>query len=73
METYCTVGTQNRGQIFVTTHSPTLMDLFSPKDIIWARFRDGVTTSGRIGKRQMEVVRRQLFSVGELIIAEGLS
>jgi predicted ATPase len=73
METYVTSGSTRRTQVFVTTHSPALIDLFAPEDIIWARFKNGTTIAGNIGKRQMDVVKKHLFSVGELVIAEGLS
>ena len=59
-------------QLFVTTHSPTLLDLFRPEEIIWARFKEGVTKSGHIRKRQVDIVKKQLFTVGELLLAEGI-
>lgn len=59
-------------QAFITTHSPTLLDLFEPEHIIWARFKDGVTECGPVKKRQLDVIKDQLFTAGELLIAEGL-
>jgi predicted ATPase len=60
-------------QVFVTTHSPTFIDLFDPEDIIWARLRRGVTEGGSIKQRQLDIIKRQLFSAGELLIAEGIA
>ncbi len=59
-------------QVFITTHSPTLIDLFDPEDIIWARMKSGLTESDHIRKRQLDLIKKQLFSPGELLIAEGL-
>jgi predicted ATPase len=73
METYVALGSSRRTRVFLTTHSPALIDLFAPEDIIWTRFKNGITTSGNIGRRQMDIVKQHLFSVGELVIAEGLS
>lgn len=63
---------RERRQAFITTHSPTLLDLFEPEDIIWARFRNGVTECGPVRSRQLDVIKKQLFTAGELLIAEGL-
>lgn len=60
-------------QVFITTHSPTLLDLFEPNEIIWARFRRGITECGHVGKRQMDIIKENLFSAGELLLAEGIS
>lgn len=60
-------------QVFITTHSPTLLDLFEANEIIWAKFRRGVTECGHVGKRQMELIKEHLFSAGELLVAEGIS
>jgi predicted ATPase len=59
-------------QIFITTHSPTFIDLFDPEDIVWARLQDGLTECDHIRKRQLDIIKRQLFSTGELLLAEGL-
>jgi predicted ATPase len=59
-------------QAFITTHSPTLLDLFRPENIIWARFKNGVTECGPVKRRQLDVIKQQLFTAGELLIAEGL-
>lgn len=63
-------GNNNR-QVFITTHSPTLLDNFPADNIIWARFRKGVTEAGTISHRQLDLVKRQLFSPGEILLTEG--
>ena len=72
MESFINNSNRIHRQIFVTTHSPTLIDLFNPDDIIWAKFKKGVTECGHINKRQLDVIKQHLFSAGELLIAEGL-
>jgi len=59
-------------QAFITTHSPTLLDLFEPEHIIWTRFKNGVTECGPVKSRQLDIIKKQLFTAGELLIAEGL-
>lgn len=58
-------------QVFITTHSPTLLDLVDPSDIVWARFKKGVTECGSVSKRQLTVIKEQLFTAGELLLSEG--
>lgn len=60
-------------QVFVTTHSPTFIDLFEAEDILWAKLRSGVTDCGHIRPRQLDIIKRQLFSAGELLLAEGIA
>jgi predicted ATPase len=71
METYTSSGRRG-GQIIVTTHSPPLIDLFAPERVIWTRIKNGITRCGPIGRRQLDIVKQQLFSVGELMLAEEL-
>lgn len=59
-------------QTFLTTHSPTLLDMFTPDKIIGCSFVDGVTKLARLSDRQIEIVRSNLFSAGELLLAEGI-
>jgi predicted ATPase len=47
MNSFVSASARRKRQVFVTTHSPTLIDLFEPEDLIWARFqkrRDGMWT-----------------------------
>ncbi len=58
-------------QVFLTTHSPTMIDLFEPESIIWTRQVEGLTHSGPITARQLKLVKEKLFSAGEIFLAEG--
>lgn len=58
-------------QVFITTHSPTLLDLFDPETIIWTSLRDGITACGPITSRQLGLIKRQLFTAGEILVSEG--
>jgi predicted ATPase len=64
-------GRSSLRQAFITTHSPPLLDLVDPESIIWTTFQNGITTSGRISERQLDLVKRQLFSPGEIMLSEG--
>lgn len=71
IESFVSVESDELRQVFVTTHSPTLIDLFDPKAIIWARLNKGVTEAGHVGGRQLEIIKEQLFTAGELLLTEG--
>lgn len=58
-------------QIFITTHSPTLLDQFEPAEILWTRMREGATDCGTISARQKALIKQQLFSPGEILLTEG--
>ena len=60
-------------QVIITTHSPTLLDMFKPEDIVGTKFEDGVSSFMRLSQRQLDVVRKRLFSPGELLVSEGLA
>lgn len=62
----------SRRQIFMTTHSPTLLDLFNAEDLIGARFEGGVSKFSRMSNRQMKIVRDRLYTAGELLVTEGI-
>lgn len=72
INSFATSKQREKRQVFVTTHSPTLIDLFEPEDIIWAHFKNGVTECGHVKPRQLDIIKQQLFTAGELLIAEGL-
>ena len=61
-----------RRQIFVTTHSPELLDYFDPEDIVAVDYENGETTAGPLDESQKEAVRERLFRLGELMTVEGL-
>ncbi|THD81765.1 MAG: hypothetical protein E7812_02805 [Phenylobacterium sp.] len=60
-------------QVFITTHSPSLLDLFDPESIIWTKQHDGITKCGPITARQLGIIKKQLFTAGELFVNEGFS
>jgi predicted ATPase len=72
MDTFIADKKEFDRQVFITTHSPTLIDLFLPEDIIWAKMNQGLTECSHIRKRQLDIIKNQLFSAGELLLAEGL-
>lgn len=59
-------------QVFFTTHSPNLLDMFDPINIIGTRFEDGISKFSAISHRQLELVKERLFTAGELLVAEGI-
>lgn len=59
------------GQAFITTHSPHFLDLFEPESILWTRYENGVTKSGQISQRHLNLVKDELFSPGEILTKEG--
>ncbi len=59
-------------QVLVTTHSPNLLDHFEPSDVRAVEMVAGKTRVGRISKVQLEVVQERLFSLGELLVTNGL-
>lgn len=61
-----------RTQIFITTHSPHLLDQFDPNDVISVDIENGRTRVGKVGQVQIDAVRHRLFTLGELLISEGL-
>lgn len=61
-----------RTQIIITTHSPHLVDQFSPEQVRIAWMNGGVTRISRIRDAQMEAVKRRLMSLQEYMLAEGL-
>lgn len=61
-----------RSQILITTHSPNLLDKFAPEFIETVEMVGGKTQVAKIGANQMEAVKERLFTLGELLSAEGL-
>lgn len=58
-------------QVFITTHSPSLLDLVEPESIIWTKLSHGVTTCGPITPRQLRLVKENLFTPSEIMLSEG--
>ena len=61
-----------RGQILVATHSPDLIDRLPIECIRAVIAEDGLTKVGRVAEHQLESVRENLFTAGELHSMEGL-
>jgi len=59
-------------QILITTHSPHLIDHFDVTMIHAVELRSTGTFVGKVGRSQVEAVKRKLFTVGELMTTEGL-
>lgn len=59
-------------QIIVTTHSPNLLDHFDASHIRAVEMIRGKTNVGPISDYQMDIVRERLFSLGELLVNDGL-
>jgi len=59
-------------QILITTHSPQLVDYFKPEEVRAVELRDGTTRIEPISADQKRAVHENLFSLGELMAAEGL-
>ncbi|ODU58566.1 MAG: ATPase [Comamonadaceae bacterium SCN 68-20] len=59
-------------QIIVTTHSPQLIEHFTPENIRIVTMHDGVTQIAPIKASQREAVQRGLMTLGEFMSAEGL-
>jgi predicted ATPase len=71
MEEYVLSGGAEQHQLFITTHSPNLLDLFKPEHIIWTSYQNGVTNAGRVDDRQVKIIKSRLFTVGEVFTTEG--
>jgi hypothetical protein len=52
--------------------SPHLLDQFDPSDIRSVELQEGRTIVGSVNPIQIEAVRDRLFSLGELLVSEGL-
>jgi len=62
---------ENRGQVILTTHSPTLLDSFNVDNIRVVDMRDGKTVVGPISKEQQKAVKDQLLTTGELLTVDA--
>lgn len=64
---------ESRTQVLVTTHSPELLDRLSDPSVVYAVDQvDGITRVGPVNEDQVDAVRKRLFTLGELMAAEGL-
>jgi hypothetical protein len=62
---------ENRGQVILTTHSPTLLDSFDVDNIRVVDMRDGKTVVGPVSKEQRQAVKDQLLTTGELLTVDN--
>lgn len=61
-----------RSQIIITTHSPELLDEFSPEQVRAVENENGKSIVRAVSSAQISLVRDRLFSLGELLKAEGI-
>ena len=61
-----------RGQVLVATHSPELIDRLPIESIRAVTAEEGSTKAGKVADHQLESVRENLFTAGELHSMEGL-
>lgn len=61
-----------RTQIIITTHSPHLVDCFQPHELRVVSLQDGLTQIRPLKATQVEAVKRNLMSLEEFMLAEGL-
>jgi hypothetical protein len=60
-------------QVLVTTHSPELLEAVDPDELRVVQRLGGVTSVAGVDAGQVELVRRELTSPGELMRREGLA
>lgn len=60
------------GQVFLTTHSAVLLDLFDIEKVIAVEYVDGSTGAGPISSRQKRIVKKGLMTLGDVLLAEDL-
>jgi predicted ATPase len=58
---------ENRGQVILTTHNPTLLDSFDVENVRTVEMRDGKTVVGRVCQEQRQAVKDRLLSTGGLL------
>ena len=61
-----------RTQVLVTTHSPHLLDQFKPDQIRSVELENDRTCLSSVSASQVSAVRDKLFTLGELLVSEGL-
>lgn len=66
------VSRRESSQVFLTTHSAVLMDLFDVSSVIAVEFSVGSTKAGPVSDRQKKIVRSGLMTLGDVVLAEDL-
>ncbi len=59
-----------RGQVILTTHSPTLLDSFPPESIRVVEIDGGVTSIGPVDSSQLDALKEKLLTPGELLTVD---
>jgi predicted ATPase len=59
-------------QLFITTHSPFLVDHFEPENLRVVAMSEGLTKVNPVKKTQVEAAKEGLMTLGEFMSAEGL-
>ena len=58
---------ENRGQVIITTHNPTLLDSFDVDNVRVVEMQDGKTLVGPVSKEQTADVKDHILTTGELL------
>ena len=61
---------ENRGQVIITTHSPTFLDSFDVDNVRVVDMHDGGTLVARVAKEQRDAVKDRLLTTGELLTVD---
>src|SRR5438128_1622553 len=61
---------ENRGQVILTTHNPTLLDSFDVDNVRVVEMREGKTMVGPVAKEQRDAVKDHLLTTGDLLTVE---
>ena len=66
------VASQQHTQVVMTTHSPYVLDLFDPSEVILCRKHpDGAIATTRLSDSDVVKAQRDVFTLGEIWTAEG--
>lgn len=63
---------REESQVFVTTHSSVLMDLFDVNSIIAVQYDGSSSRAGRVSERQRKFIQSGLMTLGDVVLAEGI-
>jgi hypothetical protein len=61
---------EERGQVILTTHNPTLLDSFEVENVRAVEMHDGQTVIGRVAKEQRDAIKDRLLTTGELLTTD---
>jgi predicted ATPase len=61
---------ENRGQVILTTHNPTLLDSFEVDHVRAVDMKDGETRVGPVATDQSQAVKDHLLTTGELLTVD---